>query len=146
MSAGVDMSMAVSTTGDVYAWGKANDGRLGLGMGKMEVKVPRKVDIGDADFKAVDVECSYVHAMIVGLDGSVYQCGGVGVDGKDDGQDLDEVADERRGYPALIQGLNIWHRIAEPKEKVVKKEWTKYGKYELKGRSKMMDEGVRSIS
>lgn len=145
MSAGVDMSMAVSTTGDVYAWGKASDGRLGLGLGKNEVTLPRKVDFGDADFKAVDVECSYVHAMIVGLDGSVYQCGGVGTDGQDDGQDFGELNDDRRGYPALLQGYNIWHRIAEPKEKIVKKEWSKYGKYELKGRSKMLQEGVRSI-
>ena len=145
MSAGVDMSMAVSTTGDVYAWGKASDGRLGLGLGKNEVTLPRKVDFGDANFKAVDVECSYVHAMIVGLDGSVYQCGGVGTDGQDDGQDFGELNDDRRGYPALLQGYNIWHRIAEPKEKIVKKEWSKYGKYELKGRSKMLQEGVRSI-
>jgi hypothetical protein len=101
--------------------------------------------MGDANFKAVDVECSYVHAMIVGLDGSVYQCGGVGTDGKDDGQELDD-EDERKGFPALLDGFNIWHRIAEPKEKVVKKEWSKYGKYELKGRSKMMQEGVRSIA
>lgn len=145
MSAGVDMSMAVDTSGNVYAWGKASDGRLGLGIGKNEITIPRKVDVGDANFKAVDVECSYVHAMIVGLDGSVYQCGGVGTDGKDDGQELDD-DDERKGYPALLQGLNIWHRIAEPKEKVVKQQWSKYGKYELKGRSKMMQEGVRSIA
>ncbi|KAL3780295.1 hypothetical protein HJC23_001336 [Cyclotella cryptica] len=146
MSAGVDMSMAVSTTGDVYAWGKSSDGRLGLGIGKNDISLPRKVDFGDANFKAVDVECGYVHAIIVGLDGSVYQCGGVGIDGKDDGQDLREIEDEnRRGYPALISGYNIWHRIAEPKEKIVKEKWSKYGKYELKGRSKMMNEGVRSI-
>lgn len=145
MSAGVDMSMAVDTSGNVYAWGKASDGRLGLGIGKNEITIPRKVDVGDDNFKAVDVECSYVHAMIVGLDGSVYQCGGVGTDGKDDGQELDD-DDERKGYPALLQGLNIWHRIAEPKEKVVKQQWSKYGKYELKGRSKMMQEGVRSIA
>jgi alpha-tubulin suppressor-like RCC1 family protein len=145
MSAGVDISMAVDTKGNVYAWGKASDGRLGLGMGRREVKIPSKVDMSDANFKAVDVECSYVHAMIVGLDGSVYQCGGVGTDGKDDGQELDD-EDERKGFPALLDGFNIWHRIAEPKEKVVKKEWSKYGKYELKGRSKMMQEGVRSIA
>lgn len=140
------MSMAVSTTGHVYAWGKSSDGRLGLGIGKSDITLPRRVDVGDAEFKAVDVECGYVHAIIVGLDGSVYQCGGVGIDGKDDGQDLGEIEDEnRRGYPELISGFNIWHRIAEPKESIVKEKWTKYGKYELKGRTKMMNEGVRSI-
>jgi hypothetical protein len=147
MSAGVDMSMAVSTTGDVYAWGKSSDGRLGLGMNKNDVSsLPRRVEVGDANFKAVDVECGYVHAVIVGLDGSVYQCGGVGIDGQDDGQNLADIEDEnKRGYPSLLSGYNIWHRLAEPKEKITKEKWSKYGKYELKGRSKMMNEGVRSI-
>ena len=139
MSAGVDISMAVSTEGVVYAWGKPTDGRLGLGMGNESIKRPRKVEFGDENFKAVDVECGYVHSLIVGLDGSVYQCGGVGTDGKDDGlQDLN--SDElTRGHPVLLSGYNIWHRIAEPKEKIVKQKWEKYGKYELKGRTKMMD-------
>eukprot|EP00970_Alexandrium_tamarense_P000262 scaffold31_cov198-Alexandrium_tamarense.AAC.3 len=129
MSAGVDMSMAVSTTGDVYAWGKAKEGRIGLGNNN-DICLPRKVDVGDANFKGVDVECGYVHSLIIGLDGSVYQCGGVGVDGKDDGQNTGG-----DGFPVLLSGYNIWHRIAEPKEKVFKQQWKKYGKYELKGRS-----------
>lgn len=129
MSAGVDMSMAVSATGDVYAWGKAKEGRIGLGNNN-DICLPRKVDVGDANFKGVDVECGYVHSLIIGLDGSVYQCGGVGVDGKDDGQNTGG-----DGFPVLLSGYNIWHRIAEPKEKVFKQQWKKYGKYELKGRS-----------
>ena len=96
MSAGVDMSMAVSTIGTVYAWGKASDGRLGLGAQKFDVTLPRKVDVGDDKFKAVDIECGYVHSLIIGLDGSVYQCGGVGTDGKDDGQNLEELNEDGR--------------------------------------------------
>ena len=143
MSAGVDISMAVSTEGDVYSWGKAADGRLGVGIENRNITLPEKVEVGDSDFKAVDVECGYVHSMIVGLDGSVYQCGGVGTDGKEDGQ---QTYDEGKvGSPILLSGDNIWHRIAEPKEKIVKQQWQKYGKYELKGRSKMMQEGVTSI-
>ena len=143
MSAGVDISMAVSTEGDVYAWGKAADGRLGVGIENRNITLPEKVEVGDSDFKAVDVECGYVHSMIVGLDGSVYQCGGVGTEGKEDGQ---QTYDEGKvGSPILLSGHNIWHRIAEPKEKIVKQQWQKYGKYELKGRSKMMQEGVTSI-
>ncbi|KAL7493380.1 hypothetical protein ACHAWT_002530 [Skeletonema menzelii] len=144
-SAGVDMSMAVDTQGTVYAWGKASEGRLGLGMGRLQTALPREVDMGDAKFRAVDVECGYVHSLIAGLDGSVYQCGGVGVDGQDDGQQDVDIEENQRGLPRLLSGFNIWHRIAEPKEKVVKEQWKKYGKYELKGRSKMMQEGVRSI-
>ena len=143
MSAGVDISMAVSTEGDVYVWGKAADGRLGVGIENRNITLPEKVEVGDDGFKAVDVECGYVHSMIVGLDGSVYQCGGVGTDGKEDGQ---QTYDEGKvGSPILLSRHNIWHRIAEPKEKIVKQQWQKYGKYELKGRSKMMQEGVTSI-
>lgn len=144
-SAGVDMSMAVDTKGNVYAWGKASEGRLGLGVGRTQTSLPREVDMGNTKFKAVDVECGYVHSLIVGLDGSVYQCGGVGTDGNDDGQQDLDIAESQRGLPKLLDGLNIWHRIAEPKAKVVKQQWQKYGKYELKGRSKMMQEGVRAI-
>ena len=146
MSAGVDISMAVSTEGIVYAWGKAADGRLGLGIGNRNITLPMKVEFSDNKFKAVDVECGYVHSLIVGLDGSIWQCGGVGTDGKDDGQqDLHSVLG-KLGLPEILRGYNIWHRIPEPKEEVVKQKWTKYGKYELKGRSKMMNDGVRSIA
>jgi alpha-tubulin suppressor-like RCC1 family protein len=146
MSAGVDISMAITTEGTVYAWGKAADGRLGLGIGNRNITNPKKVEFSDAKFKAVDVECGYVHSLIVGLDGSVWQCGGVGTDGKEDGQqDLHNVQG-KLGLPEILSGYNIWHRIPEPKEEVVKQKWEKYGKYELKGRSKMMTEGVRSIA
>eukprot|EP00584_Thalassiosira_punctigera_P025947 CAMPEP_0172578848 /NCGR_PEP_ID=MMETSP1067-20121228/138945_1 /TAXON_ID=265564 ORGANISM="Thalassiosira punctigera, Strain Tpunct2005C2" /NCGR_SAMPLE_ID=MMETSP1067 /ASSEMBLY_ACC=CAM_ASM_000444 /LENGTH=724 /DNA_ID=CAMNT_0013371553 /DNA_START=21 /DNA_END=2195 /DNA_ORIENTATION=+ len=147
MSAGVDISMAVSTEGTVYAWGKATNGRLGLGMEDRGITLPNTVEVGDEAFKAVDVECAYVHSLIVGLDGSVYQCGGVGTDGRDDGQQDVESAEGLLGSPVMLSGYNIWHRVAEPKAaKVAKQQWTKYGKYELKGRSKMMEEGVRSVA
>jgi len=141
MSAGVDISMAVSTEGKCYAWGKAADGRLGLGIENRNVTIPQQVTFeGDEEFKAVDVECGYVHSLIVGLDGSVYECGGVGTDGKEDGQQDLSRNSGKVGYPSLLEGHNIWHRIAEPKELVKTQKWQKYGKYELKGRSKMMAE------
>eukprot|EP00578_Thalassiosira_sp_NH16_P023580 CAMPEP_0181102540 /NCGR_PEP_ID=MMETSP1071-20121207/14375_1 /TAXON_ID=35127 /ORGANISM="Thalassiosira sp., Strain NH16" /LENGTH=715 /DNA_ID=CAMNT_0023185531 /DNA_START=12 /DNA_END=2159 /DNA_ORIENTATION=- len=146
MSAGVDISMVVTTEGTVYAWGKATDGRLGLGTENENITLPRKVEFEDTGFKAVDAECGYVHSLIVGLDGAIYQCGGVGTDGKDDGQQGLDSHDGKLGRPVLLSGHNIWHRIAEPQEKVVKETWTKYGKYELKGRSKMMNEGVSSVA
>lgn len=139
MSAGVDISMAVSTEGNVYSWGKAADGRLGLGIEDRSVLLPERVELGDDKFKAVDVECGYVHSLVVGLDGSLYQNGGVGTDGKEDGQQDLSVNNGRVGHPVLLDGYNIWHRIAEPKEMIVRQAWQKYGKYELKGRSKMMN-------
>lgn len=147
MSAGVDISMAVSTEGNVYAWGKAADGRLGLGIGNRNITLPLLVEFAaDSEFKAVDVECGYVHSVVVGLDGSVWQCGGVGTDGKEDGQQDLHSVHGKLGQPELLTGYNIWHRIEEPREEIVKQKWEKYGKYELKGRSKMLTEGVRSIA
>lgn len=89
ISAGVDMSTAVSTTGQTYSWGAMKGGRIGLGMSNSYVTVPRRVMIKDADgqlLRAVDVDCGYVHSLIVGLNGTIHLCGGVGIDGEADGQ------------------------------------------------------------
>jgi alpha-tubulin suppressor-like RCC1 family protein len=147
VSAGVDMSMAVSTDGRVYAWGKTEGGRLGLGAVTQPVYLPRQVSVTNPDndrpVKAIEVACGYVHSMIVGLDGTVFECGGVGVDGEADGQqarqDSHLTQRENLGHPRRIPDFNLWHRIPEPKDEVVKKErWKKFGKYEVRGRSKMM--------
>lgn len=147
MSAGVDISMAVSSTGDVYGWGKTEGGRIGLGLRAAEITLPRKVHLSHKNgrpVKAVDVECGYVHSIIIALDGTIHMCGGVGVEGEDDGpaaelglSENDEGA-ARPGLPIRVQDFNVWHRLPEPKEDAVKTEWKKYGKYEIKGRSKML--------
>ena len=136
MSAGVDMSMAVSATGDAYSWGKTDGGRIGLGTAKARVTLPTKVKVvsNGHPMKAVDVECGYVHSVIVGLDGTLHTCGQVGIDGNADGQ-------EGTGEPVQENDFNIWHRVKEPTEKVVQGErWKKLNKYKVKGRQKMMSE------
>jgi alpha-tubulin suppressor-like RCC1 family protein len=141
ISAGVDMSMAVSTTGDVYAWGKTEGGRLGLGLSNNEVTLPRRVYVANRDgspVKAVDVECGYVHSLIVGLDGTLHMCGGVGIEGEADGQKEDEEMVSTAGRPRQVADFNIWHRVPEPKEHVKKEKWKKLNKYEVKGRAKAM--------
>jgi alpha-tubulin suppressor-like RCC1 family protein len=145
MSAGVDISMAVSTTGTVYSWGKADGGRIGLGLARTEVLLPRKVSVlstEGAPVKAVDVECGYVHSLIVGLDGTLHMCGSVGIEGEADGiqQKGDDPIDA--GRSSQISNFDIWHRIPEPKEQVKKERWKKFGKYEVKGRTKMMSEST----
>lgn len=141
ISAGVDLSMAVSTDGCVYSWGKADGGRLGLPKTRGIVNTPRVVQVetkAGNQIKAIDVECGYVHSLIIGLDGTLHQCGGVGIDGAEDGQQ-EEVDEMNLGKPVQIKDFNIWHRMPEPKAAVKQKErWKKYGKYELQGRSKMM--------
>lgn len=74
-SAGVDISMAVSTEGDVYGWGKGKGGRIGLGLSDVDMLLPRRIPLGE--IKAIDVECGYVHSIIVGLNGNIFMCGGM---------------------------------------------------------------------
>jgi hypothetical protein len=74
-SAGVDISMAVSTEGDVYGWGKGKGGRIGLGLSDVDILLPRRIPLGE--IKAIDVECGYLHSVIVGLNGSIFMCGGM---------------------------------------------------------------------
>jgi alpha-tubulin suppressor-like RCC1 family protein len=99
--------MAVSTTGDVYSWGATGGGRIGIKTSDEMVPSPQKVTIKDAnnnDIKAVDVECGYVHSMIVGCDGSLYMCGGVGIDGDEDGQHQEELkSGETSGKRLLLR-------------------------------------------
>ena len=139
MSAGVDMSMAVTTMGDVYAWGKTDGGRIGLGHEVRRVTVPTKIKIqsnhGGELLKAIDVDCGYVHSIVVALNGTIHLCGSVGINGESDGE-------TGYGTPTQVEDLNIWHRIPEPKEQVTKEKWKKYGKYEVKGRQKMMTEST----
>ncbi len=185
MSAGVDISMAVSNVGAVYAWGKTEGGRIGLGMAKSQITKPRRVYLNDTTkptvptaasskgsiesknvendavkYKAVDVECGYVHSIIVALNGTTYICGGVGIEGEDDGQRQQQPPQEVEdhdymengtessngsspqmstdGRPKQIPDVVIWQPLPEPKDEIVKKErWQKLGKYEVKGRSKM---------
>jgi len=146
MSAGVDMSMAVSDTGDVYAWGKTDSGRIGLGLGFGDILLPRRVTVkteNEKEITAVDVECGYVHSIIVGADGTLFMCGGVGVEGDADGQASleQETIETELGKPRPVNDLNVWHRLPAPKDKVERKSrWKKFGKYEVKGRSKMLNE------
>jgi alpha-tubulin suppressor-like RCC1 family protein len=141
MDAGVDISMAVTSKGDVYSWGKSDGGRIGLGLERKEVMYPRKVSVTNAKgkpVKAVDVACGYFHSLIVGLDGTVHQCGGVGTDGLEDGQEVLDSMESTVGKSREIADFNIWPRRPEPKEEVKKERWKKLGKYEVKGRSKML--------
>jgi len=138
--------MAVDAKGNVYAWGLMEGGKIGLGLSRNSVLLPRRVSVRNSDdvsVKAVDVECGYVHSLVVGLDGTLYVCGGVGVDGEADGQQNSSgsLEIEACGMPRQVPDFNIWHRVPEPKESMTKQQrWKKLGKYEVKGRSKMMSD------
>ena len=108
ISAGVDISMAVATTGETYSWGAMKGGRIGLGLASNHVSLPRRVSIlseTGSPLKAVDVDCGYVHSLIVAVNGTVHLCGGVGTEGDSDGQ-----AEEGTniGVEFELQETNIW--------------------------------------
>jgi len=142
ISAGVDISMAISTTGAVYGWGNTKDGVIGLKTDTTFVNVPHKVCITSScgkEIKAVDVECGYLHSVVVGCDGSLHMCGNVDTD--EDDSETSNVATLTPGSnvcPIQVPNLNVWHRLPEPREVIKSTKWQKYGKYELKGRSAMM--------
>ena len=96
ISAGVDISMAVSTKGEVFSWGKTSGGRTGLSVSTDEVTFPTKVKLKSSNndqLRAIDVECGYMHSLIIALDGTIHMCGGVGTDGSSDGQSMRDIAD-----------------------------------------------------
>ena len=146
ISAGVDISMAVSTKGEVFAWGNTKNGCIGLKNTKTNfVCIPHKVTIQNAqgeEIKAIDVEAGYAHSLVIGIDGSLHTCGYVEIDESDlsrrpeDAGVREEISN--KAQPEQVPNFNIWHRLPEPKEDTVSTKWKKYGKYELKGRSAMM--------
>ena len=101
-------------------------------MQSLNIPIPRRVYL---DEKAVDVECGYVHSLIVTLSGSIHMCGRVGIDGANDGDDSD-------GRPKPLK-VNVWHGRPKPKDVVKQEKWKKYGKYEVKGRRQMLSEAER---
>lgn len=143
ISAGVDISMVVSTKGEVYAWGNTKNGRIGICTENDFVSTPHRVRImnpNGSEIKAVDVECGYQHSLVIGIDGSVHYCGNIDIDSETQNELLVEGSELR---PCQIPDFNIWHRVPEPKEEIVQTKWQKYGKYELKGRSAMMAEAKK---
>ena len=144
ISAGVDTSMCVTDNGEVYAWGRTKNGRIGLGMNEGKVCQPRRLYLKpEYEGGAVAVETGYVHSLIVLATGETLICGGVGIN-----DDVDGAARGDDGKPRAIEVeeegiLNIWQR---QKEQTVQKEqvkWEKYGKYETKGRRAMMAEAQK---
>lgn len=144
ISAGVDISMAITTTGHVYAWGNTKNGRIGVENYATDfVCLPHKVKLLNKNWQkkqAVDVECGYTHSIIVCVDGTIHTCGYVDTDRADAEDGFEPLTPGSDDKPIQIPDFNIWHRLPEPTENKKKDKWKKYGKYELKGRSAMMAE------
>ena len=158
-SAGVDTTIVVTRDGDCYSWGKSKYGRIGHGNVAVDVTIPKKIGFGGGGTESekktfiVDAKTCYVHSAILTATGEIWGCGKVGINGDDDGNgiginnnggDDDDIVDGGRdGYPVRLKGINCWRVEKEVVEKAEKVEWTKYGKYETKGRSAMLAEADR---
>jgi E3 ubiquitin-protein ligase HERC2 len=144
ISAGVDTSMCVTEKGEVFAWGRTKNGRIGLGMSEGNITQPRRLYLSpEYEGRALCVETGYVHSLIVVATGETLICGGVGVN-----DDVDGAAKGDDGKPRLIEAqeerlVNIWQRQNEILVKKEEVKWEKYGKYETKGRRAMMEEAKR---
>jgi hypothetical protein len=123
-----------------------------------------------APVKCVDVECGYVHSVIVGLDGTLTcavssnsnRCVGScidkntpvshplywilardrwrRIDGASDGKEDDNMMILTVGRPRQVADFNIWYPFQNTRSMSKKEKWKKFGKYEVKGRAKMMEE------
>ena len=82
VSAGSDHSLAVGSDGNVYAWGRNGNGRLGDGTSTdrhapVRVKTPDRNTYPDlpADFTYLQVSAGSDHSLALGSDGNVYAWG-----------------------------------------------------------------------
>lgn len=67
-------TIAIDTQGGVYAWGRNEDGQLGLGPDMPSICVPRKVTIPGKE----KMQCAAVgkhHSILISQDGGVWGCG-----------------------------------------------------------------------
>ncbi|TMW60609.1 hypothetical protein Poli38472_000651 [Pythium oligandrum] len=66
VACGLYHTIAVTATGELYAFGKNDYGQLGLGHAR-NVKIPTlvRVMIGDSDEKIIDVSCGYYHTVAI---------------------------------------------------------------------------------
>ena len=74
VAAGYASSYALTSTGEVYAWGDNSQGQLGLGGTPSSVSIPTRVP-GLEDVHVISLSCSANTVMVVTRDGSAYSWG-----------------------------------------------------------------------
>ncbi|OQS04948.1 regulator of chromosome condensation (RCC1) [Thraustotheca clavata] len=72
-AAGENHALAVTEFGDVYSWGRGNDGELGHG-DRESMKIPKKIK-GLEDQIIKSVACGNVHSLATTISGQVYMWG-----------------------------------------------------------------------
>merc|ERR1719336_3625503 len=85
VGAGAEHVVVVGGQGDVYAWGRGQGGRLGLGT-EEDVCTPKEVKLNTDDIYITSVECGGDGTIFISDEGVMYACGGnkankLGLDG-----------------------------------------------------------------
>jgi alpha-tubulin suppressor-like RCC1 family protein len=101
VAAGFGHSMALTASGELYAWGQGDHGQLGHG-GKENLAVPRVVGgIGEI---VVGMSGGTSHSLVTTAEGRVLAFGSNGEEQYEDsdGEELDEPVDGRLGLGAAV--------------------------------------------
>mmetsp|Transcript_37307 Transcript_37307/g.78672 ORF Transcript_37307/g.78672 Transcript_37307/m.78672 type:complete len:631 (-) Transcript_37307:159-2051(-) len=70
-------SIAITSTGEAYGWGRNENGQLGLGSTSAVVPLPEKLSVaGEADLTFVGAAVGKYHSILVGSNGYAYAAGG----------------------------------------------------------------------
>jgi alpha-tubulin suppressor-like RCC1 family protein len=105
VAAGHEHSMALTVSGELYAWGEGDRGQLGHG-GKEDLSVPRVV--GGIEGAVVRMAGGFSHSLVTTAEGRVLAFGNNGEEQEEDsdGEELDEpvfVVDGRLGLGAGVE-------------------------------------------
>jgi alpha-tubulin suppressor-like RCC1 family protein len=104
VAAGSRHTMALTASGELYAWGEGGQGQLGHG-GKENLAVPRVVD--GIEGAMMGMACGDVHSLVTTAEGRVLAFGSNGEEQEEDsdGEELEEpvvVVDGRLGLGAAV--------------------------------------------
>lgn len=75
VACGPEHVVVVGGKGDVYAWGRGKNGRLGLGH-EEDCCTPQEVKINTEEVFIVNAKCGGNATMLLADNGSIYACGG----------------------------------------------------------------------
>jgi alpha-tubulin suppressor-like RCC1 family protein len=104
VAAGEHHSLALTATGELYAWGRGADGQLGHGDAE-HLAVPRVVD--GVEGAVTGMSNGYAHSLVTTIDGRVLAFGSNGyIEEEDsDGEELDEPVIDVKGALGLGAGV-----------------------------------------
>ena len=117
-------TMALTASGDVYAWGLESSGQLGLGSARTKAKTPQKVE-ALSGIGVRQLSCGSYHTLALTETGEVWSCGfggsffnGAGGLGHGDRKQLDEprrlaAFGEEAGVIAQTVSAGGYHSLAQ---------------------------------